>query len=259
MAIATLTTDWEKHDYYVAALKGEILKRNSAAAIVDITHQIQPFLLQGAAYIVKNSFHHFPENTVHIIGVDCEPTPKSPIVAVQYQNHYFVSADNGILGLICDNQPSAIVRIDYVDFANGFNALIPFAETAAALTRGTPILELGEEQRSLQFMPMMLPVIDSSFIIGNVIHIDSFDNIITNITREEIDKVGKGRPFEILIQSNRYRIRKISKAYHAVEDGEFVAIINSSGHLEIAQTKGRIATLLNMDLGSTVRINFINK
>jgi S-adenosylmethionine hydrolase len=258
MAIATLTTDWERHDFYVAALKGEILKRNPAVAFIDISHQIPAFQLQCAAYVVKSSYHHFPEGTIHIIGVDSEPTPKKPIVAVQYNNHYFISVDNGVLGLICQTKPSGVVSIPYDDQGNGFNALTPFATAAAAIAMGEPLANIGSEKASVNFMPMLLPVLDSSYIIGNVIYIDTFGNIITNITIEEFERVSKGRPYEILIQSNRYKVKSISKTYSDVEDGEFVAIFNSAGHLEVAQNKGRISSILNLDMGSSVRINFFN-
>ena len=259
MAIATLTTDWSRHDFYVAALKGEILKRNPAAAIIDVSHQLPAFQLQGAAYVMRSAFHHFPEKSVHIIGVDSEPTAKKPVVAVSYQGHFFVAVDNGVMGLICDSQPDAVVTIDYEDLGNGFNALVPFAKAAAALTLGEPIESIGTPKPSVNHMPMLLPVLDTSFIIGNVIYIDTFGNIITNITRQEFDRVAKGRRYEILIQSNRYKVKAISNTYNAVEDGEFVAIFNSAGHLEVAQNKGRIASILNLDMGSSVRINFFNQ
>jgi S-adenosyl-L-methionine hydrolase (adenosine-forming) len=258
MAIATLTTDWSRHDFYVAALKGEILKKNPAAAIIDISHQIPPFQLQGAAYVVRGAFHHFPEKSVHIIGVDSEPTPKKPVVAVSYQGHFFVAVDNGVMGLICDTQPDAVVTVGYEDLGHGFNALLPFAQAAAALTLGEPIESIGAPKPSVNHMPMLLPVLDASYIIGNIIYIDTFGNIITNITRQEFDRVAKGRRYEILIQSNRYKVKSISTAYNAVEDGEFVAIFNSAGHLEVAQNKGRIASILNLDTGSSVRVNFFN-
>ena len=147
----------------------------------------------------------------------------------------------------------------YEDLGNGFNALIPFAKAAAALTLVEPIESIGTPKPSVNHMPMLLPVLDASFIIGNVIYIDTFGNIITNITRNEFDRVAKGRRYEILIQSNRYKVKTISSSYSAVEDGEFVAIFNSAGHLEVAQNKGRIASILNLDMSSSVRINFFNQ
>lgn len=256
MAIATITTDWERYDYYVASLKGEILKRNPAVALIDISHHIPQFQLQAAAYIVRGAYRHFPEKTVHIVAVDCEPTPKKPIVAASYGGHYFVSADNGVLGLICDEDPDVVVSIGYENLGNGFNALLPLADAAAALAAGESIENIGSLKPAINRMPMLLPTIDSSFILGNVIYIDTFGNIITNITRADFDRVGKGRKYDILVQSNRYKIGKISTAYSEVEAGDFVAIFNSAGHLEIAQNKGQIATLLNLDISSAVRINF---
>lgn len=259
MPIATLTTDWERHDYYVAALKGEILRRNSAITLVDISHHIPQYQLQAAAYIVRGAYLHFPENSVHIIGVDSEPTARKPIVAVYYNGHYFVAADNGVLGLICDNDPEAVVSVDYTNLSTGFNALIPMAEAAAALAKGEAIQHIGTPKEAINRMPMLLPTIDSSFILGSVIYIDTFGNVISNITKNEFDRIGKGRRYEIFVLSNRYKIGKISSAYSEVEAGDFVAIFNSAGHLEIAQNKGHIASLLNLDISTAIRINFYNQ
>lgn len=259
MAIVTLTTDWERHDYYVAALKGEILRRNAAVTIVDISHFIPTYQLQAAAYILRGAYHHFPANSVHVIGVDSEPTARKPIVAIKYDGHFFVSADNGVLGLICEEDPDAVVSIEHPNRKNGFNALTPLAEAAAALSKGISINSVGAPKESINRMPMLLPTIDSSYILGNVIYIDTFGNIISNITRKEFDRVGKGRRYNILVQSNRYRIGKLSESYHDVEAGDFVALFNSAGHLEIAQNKGQIATILNLEIGAAVRIDFYNQ
>ncbi|MBT8293854.1 MAG: SAM-dependent chlorinase/fluorinase, partial [Eudoraea sp.] len=96
MAIITLTTDFGHKDHFVGALKGTIYKELSDAKIVDITHTVSPFNIQECAYILKNSYKAFPEGTVHIVGVDSEPTIENQHIAVLVDNHYFISANNGV-------------------------------------------------------------------------------------------------------------------------------------------------------------------
>jgi len=100
MAIITLTTDLGDKDIYQAALKGSILKLLPAASIVDITHNVSAFNVQQAAFILKNSFHYFPDGTVHLIGIDTVYTKDTKYLAIYYRNHYFEGADNGIFSLM---------------------------------------------------------------------------------------------------------------------------------------------------------------
>ena len=105
-------------------------------------------------------------------------------------------------------------------------------------------------------MPL-LASINESVIAGSVIYIDSYQNAITNISRELFEKIGKGRPFEILVQSYHYKINRINKTYNETSDGELLAIFNSVGLLEIAINRGKVAELLNIGLHSNIRVKFM--
>lgn len=99
MAIITLTTDFGLKDHFVGALKGTIYRELSDATIVDISHNVSPFNIQECAYILENSYKCFPEGTIHIVGVDSEPTPpENQHIAVLVDGHYFISANNGVIG-----------------------------------------------------------------------------------------------------------------------------------------------------------------
>ena len=100
MAIITLTTDWNKSDHYLGAVKGKILSKDINTKIVDISHQVQPFNIMQAAFILRNCCFNFPKGTIHIVGVDSEPTPENQHIAVLVDGHYFISANNGVIGLI---------------------------------------------------------------------------------------------------------------------------------------------------------------
>src|ERR1700759_3648072 len=112
MAIITLTTDLGDKDIYQAALKGSILKLLPGVNIVDITHNVAAFDVQQAAFILKNSFYYFPDNTVHLIGIDTVFSGDTKYLAVKYKNHYFVGSDNGIFSLMFTGKPDEIVEIN---------------------------------------------------------------------------------------------------------------------------------------------------
>ena len=112
MAIITLTTDLGDKDIYQAALKGSILKLLPSVNIVDITNNVSAFNIQQAAFILKNSFHYFPDNTVHLIGIDTVFNNNTKYLAIKYKNHYFVGADNGIFSLMFNAEPDEMVEIN---------------------------------------------------------------------------------------------------------------------------------------------------
>src|SRR6201994_2587280 len=112
MAIITLTTDLGDKDIYQAALKGSILKLIPGVTIVDITHSVAAFNVQQAAFILKNSFHYFPDDTVHLIGIDTVFNTSTRYLAIKYKKHYFVGSDNGIFSLMFNADPDEVVEIN---------------------------------------------------------------------------------------------------------------------------------------------------
>lgn len=258
MAIITLTTDWKSDDYYTAAVKGCILSHCSNAVIVDINRQVSLFNVAQAAFILKNSFTHFPLGTVHMVDVNSESSDQSAHIAIKYKGHFFVGADNGGFGLIFSDPIDTLVKIKKFVAADcqTFPALDVFAPAAAFLANGRKINELGDILKDINRQTPILPTMGDNYIAGSVVYIDSFHNVITNITRELFDQVAKGRRFEILVQSNHYKITKINRTYNETSSGELLAIFNSTGLLEIAINKGNIAELLNLSINSNVRVKF---
>ena len=105
MGVITLISDWGSNDYYTAAVKGMIYKYYPEAQIVDITHEISPFDVDEAAYVIRNAYKSFPDNTVHIIGINTEESLNHPHSVVYYNKQYFIGSDNGVFSLIFDNEP----------------------------------------------------------------------------------------------------------------------------------------------------------
>ncbi len=257
MAIVTITSDWNKNDHYLASLKGRILTACPDAIIIDITHQITPFNSAQAAFVLRNCFRNFPEGTVHLICVNAESTKEKPHVAVKALNHFFIGTDNGIFGLLFDEEPEEAVMLTKNNVkTESFPELYIFAEFACKILKNNKLQPLGTPVKSLSKKIPMLPTIDESVINGSVIYIDSYRNAITNISRELFEKIGKGRKFEMFIQSNYYKINHINNKYSESSTGEMLALFNSSGFLEIAINSGNAADLLNLNINSTVRIKF---
>ncbi len=262
MSIITLTTDWNKNDYYVGAIKGNILKRCHDISIIDISHDIQPFNIAQGAFVLRNSYHFFPANTIHIIGINNVDNADHDYLLVHAEQHYFIGVDNGVFSLIFNNiKPENILKLPNPKENKGvtFPSLSIFSEAACKIVEGESLASVGEQTDCFKERVPIRPIADESGITGNIIYIDSYKNVITNITEKFFTESLNKKSFEILVQSNHYRIKKISRHYSESPVGELVAVFNSLGLLEIAINCGNAADLLNLDINSKVRIRFIDK
>jgi S-adenosylmethionine hydrolase len=259
MPIITLTTDWSSDDFYTGTLKGKILCLFPTAIIVDISNQIQSFNLAQAAFILKNSYPHFPSGTIHIIGINTEAHDGQSFLAAHANGHFFIGCDNGIFGLIFRKEPKTIIKIKPKNIEPvTFPSLSVFADAAVHLAKGEKISDLGNPVKDYVKKVPLRATIEEAGITGSVIYIDSYQNAITNITKDLFERIGKDRTFEILIQSNYYKLNKIIRTYGETSVGEILALFNSLNLLEIAIKNGNAAELLNLTVGSTIRINFLN-
>jgi hypothetical protein len=256
MPIITLTTDWNTNDYYLGAIKGKIFSQCPNVVIVDISHQIQPFNIHQAAFILRNSFSNFPEGTIHLIGVNTEGGDETPFLIIRYENHYFIGTDNGIFGLLFSDEPEIVISIKIKEKIPGFSGISVLTDAACKVFNGVQPESLGTIVKSYKKRIPIRAAIDKSVINGSVIYIDSYKNAITNISRELFERVGKNRPFEIFVRSNHYRIDKINNFYHETSPGELLAIFNSIGLLEIAMYMGNVADLLDLSVNSSIRVKF---
>jgi S-adenosyl-L-methionine hydrolase (adenosine-forming) len=255
MPFITLTSDWNQNDFYVGMLKGKILSVLPEARIVDISHQVEPFNLGQAAFVIRNSFSHFPPGSVHLICVNTEPEGDQKLLAAKYEGHYFIGTDNGVFGLLFKDEPEKMVEISQ-EKKEKLPVTDLYAKAACMLLSGKEIESLGTDTTVYQKQTPRRAVIEESVINGSVIYIDSYQNAFTNITRELFDRIGKGRPFEVLLGSNHYRINKINSKYSDVPVGEISVLFNSLDLIEIAIHKGYAVQLLNLQLGSTIRVKF---
>jgi len=256
MPIITLTSDWGQRDYFLAAVKGKILNLLPSANIIDISHGISPFNLKQASFIIRNCYPHYPQGTVHILSLLTEKAENTPHLAVQYNGQFFIGADNGIFSLIFDQSPEKIVSISALN-ENGIKdipARDRFVEAAVYLASGQPIGQLGEPVSQWKEQLHFLPVVSGDVIRGVVIYINQYENVVTNITRDLVEKVSKGRKY--IIDFRGESLKGINQSYQEVPIGEIVALFGSTGHLEIAINQGNAASLLGLDINDPVRVEF---
>lgn len=256
MPIITLTSDWGLKDHYLASVKGAFLRSIPGISIVDISHQIPPFDLNQASYILKSAYKNFPEGTIHVVGVNTEASIKMPHVLIKYKNHLFIGADNGIFSLMFDEKPELIIELDIIQTSNrfSFSTKDVFIQVCMHLVEGNDIMQLGEKREELTSKMSFKPVIESNLIKGKVIYIDEYQNVITNITEKLFLDVVKGRKFKILLRAGNYEITSISHSYMDVSEGELLALFDSEDLLEIAINKGKASGLLGIGIDDAVRI-----
>ena len=276
MAIITLTTDFGQKDHFVGAVKGRIYSELPEAKIVDISHSVSPFNIQECAYILKNSYKAFPEGTIHIVGVDSEPTAENQHLAFYVDGHYFIAANNGVISLVLSEvKPEKIIEIKLPEPAMGtFPVLHIFVQVACHLARGGTLEVVGKPFEGIKELREFTPRItnDGGTIQGSVIYIDNYGNVISNIQKSLFEAYRSGRSFEIITRNKS--ITQIHNAYSDIVNfdleknqrkgpGDLLALFNSSGYIELAiyksnqNTVGSAATLLGLDYRDTITVNFI--
>ncbi len=189
MAIITLTSDYGDKDYFKAAIKGAILTESPKAQIIDISHQISPFNTQEAAYVLKNAYHHFPEGTIHMIGIDAEATKTKLHIACKVDGHYFIGADTGIFSLMFPHiKAEEIIALNIAQESDSipFPMKDVFVKAACHINRGGTLGVIGRKIDQLRELKDFQPTLseDRKVINGQVIYIDHYGNVISNITEK---------------------------------------------------------------------------
>ena len=274
MSIITLTTDYGLKDHFVGALKGKLLSEFREATIIDISHNIDAFNIAEASYIIGAAYSSFPKGSVHLIGVDIELNTENQHIAMQWNDQYFVCADNGILSMLTQKiVPQKLVAINIHDrLPNDATDLDVFVKVACHLAKGGLLNVIGKEIKAIKEVTELQALVNDNQIKGNVIYIDHFGNVVTNIPKKLFLEIAKGRSFEI--QFKRQIIKTILPKFSNVlisdkyslkdHEGQKLAIFNEAGFLEIAifrsnpDTVGSASSLLGLSYRDVVTIEFKN-
>ncbi len=241
--IITLITDFGTLDPYVGIIKGVILGLNKEAKIVDITHEVPPGDVFEAAIILKDASSHFPRGTVHVVVVDPGVGTSRRPLALVTDGFFFVAPDNGLLWpLALETRLATFIHLNKAEFfrhpiSNTFHGRDVFAPVAAHLSLGIDPFEMGHPITDPVKLKLPFPKQEANVLKGQIIRIDRFGNLITNIDESSLSKFLTGEDCSISV--GPFRIHGISSAYGNVRIGEELAIIGSSGLLEISINRGR--------------------
>jgi S-adenosylmethionine hydrolase len=260
MAVITLLTDFGLMDEYVGVLKGVIHGISPAAVIIDVTHGIAPQNVAAAAYTLKAAYSYFPGGTVHMAVVDPGVGTARDIVAVRCAGHLFLAPDNGLLApILKEKSPDEGYRVENQDFfrhpvSATFHGRDVFAPVAARLSQGLPLKALGRplNMDALQPLHVQEPRMNPDGVLeGEIVAVDRFGNLITNIDGKHLAKLGSGK-LDILLGDRV--VTAMSRTYAQGKTGEVIALFGSRNCLEIAVNGASASKTLNMTHGGVVRI-----
>ncbi len=283
MGLLTLLTDLGYRDHYVAALKARLLHLAPTLPVLDLSHGVEPYNIAHAVHVLGAVFRDFPLGTTHLVAVSDYGTSaagavSAPIwLAAEHEGHYFVAADNGLLPLLCDGLPEKLVRLDVACFSflvagsddnsttekqatsNKQQATLNptrdvLAPAAVRLAQGEPLLSLGTATTEVYVLTNRQLRLQDHRITGHVVHVDHYGNLITNISREAVEAVGRGRA--ATIHFGRETVRELRPHFAAAPPGEIVCTFNPQGCLCVAINQGHASELLGLYFDSQVDVRF---
>jgi S-adenosyl-L-methionine hydrolase (adenosine-forming) len=264
MSIITLLTDFGAGDEYAGLMKGVILSINPSAAIIDITHQIDAQDIVQAAFAIHSSYEYFPKGTVHLIVVDPGVGSQRSLLALEMKNQFFIAPDNGVLTLLFnEGKIASLTRITNSKYflssvSRTFHGRDIIAPVGAHLSGGIDVRKLGTKidlREVVQIDELHARMTEDGELVGKIIAIDNFGNLITNIPYKMLGELLQtGREKNIQVKIGSHLITGLSETYDNVRSNIPLALVGSRGYLEIAVNKGNASRAVKAEKGDKVRV-----
>jgi hypothetical protein len=263
MALISLITDFGLQDEYVGLMKAVILRIDPAPVIVDVSHAIAAQDVAQAAFMLESTYRYFPEGSLHVVVVDPGVGTDRAILYLEANRQRFLAPDNGVLSFVLDSERDPRCRrVNVSAFARAavsptFHGRDIIGPVAGRLSKGVTPEQLGPEidpRSAVRLDGLKVEIAADGSLLGRVIHIDRFGNLVTTIDAAAFQRVatGAGRPRWVAI--NGRRITSIGRTYADVEPGRALALIGSRGYLEIAVNAGSAQSLTDARRGDLVRV-----
>ena len=256
--IITLLTDFGTKDHYVASIKGVILSINPECLLIDITHQVNRHDVREGAFLLANAYSFFPKGTIHLSVVDPGVGgTRKPILLVT-QNHFFVGPDNGLFTFVAQKERvKKIVVLSKEKYflpkvSKTFHGRDLFAPVAAHLSSGIKPGAFGDTINEIKRLRLQKPIIKEGKLLGEILHIDTFSNLVSNICEEILFGFTKGRPFVIRVGNKA--IHGLKKGYWEGRQGQLIALLGSGGFLEISVREANAQRMLKVKKGDPIEI-----
>jgi len=257
--IITLTTDFGTGDHLVGTMKGVILNVNPAARIVDINHHVVPYDLLDGALTIASAYPYFPPRTIHVVVVDPGVGTQRRPLLVSAGQHYFVAPDNGVLSMIFERESCIVRHISAEHYylnpvSSTFHGRDIFAPVAAWLSKAWQTEAFGEEITDFTRFALPKPKATGQSVKGIVLRVDAFGNLVTNFTAEEIPAASI-QAGKIKLTVGGKQIAKLAQTFGQGPAGEPIAVMGSSGFLEIAVNRGNAARTLGVNRAAEVTLD----
>ncbi len=263
MSLITLTTDFGLKDPFAGMMKGVIYSINRDVHIIDISHGIENQDVFEGAFIIFSSFNYFPGGTIHVVVVDPGVGSSRRPILVRAHDHYFIGPDNGVLSLIISGDTNSSVyeitaeRYFLRSPGNTFHGRDIFAPVAGWLSRGGDPLNFGRMVPDYCRIDIPVPAKNEGRLEGEIIYIDKFGNLFSNIRLCDIDEYCSGMDgSSMLIRIRGHEISGIKRCYSDAKKGETAVVVNSFGLLEIYSYMGNAARTINAKKGDIVWLCF---
>jgi S-adenosylmethionine hydrolase len=255
-ALVTLTTDFGEGSAYVAAMKGAILSVSPAVRILDLSHRIPPQDLVTTAYFLAETFPIFPAHTIHVVVVDPGVGTSRHLLCVRWNDQYLLVPDNGCWSRLesLAKSPVRAYRLTNDKYwrtpvSATFHGRDILAPAAGHLANGLSLGDLGTPTESWVRLPLPEPVHSAGFIRGEIVVVDSFGNLISNVSASAGDRI-------LGVRIAGQTVAKSVRTYGDGEPGEVVALIGSGGRIEVAVVNGSAARILGLGVGAPIELDF---
>jgi hypothetical protein len=256
--LITFTTDFGLSDHFVGVMKGVVAGIAPAAGVIDISHDVAPYNVTEAAFIIAEAWPYFPKRTIHVVVVDPGVgSARRPILA-EAGGHFFIAPDNGVLSMVFDAAPHKVRVISNSKFmrrevSRTFHGRDVFAPAAAHLAKGAQAAAFGKLIHDYVRAGIAKPArLGPASWRGTILKVDRFGNLITNFAARDFDRIN-ARPFEMRVGNQR--IHRLALTYAETNIGDLCVIVGSSGYLEIAANQGSAASLLGCSAGAPVELD----
>jgi S-adenosylmethionine hydrolase len=257
--VIALLTDFGSSDHYAGAIKGVALSLCPDATLVDITHDIPPHDVLAGALELAASYKYFPPGTIFLVVVDPGVGSTRHGIAAEAGGYRFVAPDNGVLTLVFkDAPPKRVVELTERRYARPtvsktFEGRDRFAPAAAWLAKGIELSGLGRPLTAWHSLNVPEPVVSDSIVAGEVLRVDRFGNLVTNVDRRTFNRVATGSPIEI--KAGPHAVDKLVATYSEADAGAVCALFGSTEHLEIAVNGASAAERLELARGAPVTVS----
>lgn len=255
--IVAMLSDFGTRDQYVAAMKGVILAAAPEAQIIDITHDVTPGDVVEGAWILAAAWKDLPPGTVTVAVVDPGVGSERRPIGIRIRGRMAVGPDNGLLELVT-RDPGDVREAEAVELtvramwrhpvSPVFHGRDIFSPIAAALATGTPLRQVGDLIDAIVPLAVPRPGRTADGLIGHVIHVDRFGNVVTDIPKEMVPRG------PITVAAGSAAVTKMVSYYRQAAEGEVVMLINSAGHLELAMNGARAADRIGARRGDAVEV-----